>query len=188
MFYRTTDTALDRWTNDEGYEFAYSYDYDVSVDCPLDWNPGGIYLDPRSHRNLAFGDESLKHRVELWREDREQLEIDVEEAGTSEEHHDATEALLDHYDNYHGIEAIDHGDYTVYLSRAELIAKWGCSPEDVVTQLNRELETFDQWANGEVYVAGMTSPDGDTEDLGGIYLDPTRDDRTQIEEIMRDFF
>ena len=188
MFYQTTDRALDRWTDADGNEYAYAYD--DYAECPLDWGYDGVFITSCDSRRAEAGDKSLRRALEAWEDDRDQFESNMEYAETSEEAEEAQEELLDHLDSRPSVERFDAKGYTVYFA-PEVVAKvWGHDPEDLddmCGHLEMFLEDFDAWAEGQVFIGGVTTLDGEEHFLGGIYLDDTQMDRPQIEEIMSDF-
>lgn len=191
MFTHTVDTALDRWTADDGYEFAYSHDYDA--DSPFDWGWEGMYVMPFDSRRMDAGDEQIRRVLDAWADDLETLEYEVETARADKTWDlAALEAdLAAHLEARPEIETFEYDSWQVFVDLPVWRKDWGypddATLEDMRRHLEGNLDTYKSWCNGEVYVAGVTTPDGDTEYLGGIYLDPARDDREQIEEIMRDF-
>lgn len=189
MFTHTTDTAIDRWTDAEGFEFAYTYDQ--YADNPFDWGWEGMYVMPFDHRRTDSGDESIRRELDNWLDDLEQCRADLDDAETSEDAEIAQEALLDHEASRPEIVTFEYGEWQVFVDLPAFREGWGyaegTSYEELRTHIEGLMDTYRAWCNGEVYVGGVTSPDGETDYLGGIYLDDARDDRSQIEELMRDF-
>lgn len=187
MFYQTTDHALDRWTGADGNEYAYTYD--DYAECPLDWGYNGVFVTSCDSRRTEAGDKSLRRALEAWEDDRYLIEAGMEYAETSEDVEEVQALLLDHLDSRPSIERFDAKGYTVYFA-PEVVAKdWGHDPEDLDDMrghLDSFLDAYDAWAGGQVFVGGVTTLDGEEHRLGGIYLDDTRMDRPQIEEIMSD--
>ena len=187
MFYQTTDRALDRWTGADGNEYAYTYDFDA--ECPLDWGYNGVFVTSCDSRRTEAGDKSLRRALEAWLDDLEQFQTYVEEAETSDEAVEAQEALLAHEDSRPSVEWFESKNYCVYFA-PEVVAKdWGYDPEDLdamCRHLEMFLDDYDAWAEGQVFVGGVTTLDGEEHFIGGIYLDDTQMDRPQIEEIMSD--
>lgn len=185
----TTDHSIDRWTDDNGYEYAYSYDHDA--ENPFDWGWEGLYVMPFDHRRIDSGDEQIRRELDAWLDDLEQYQTNLDEAETSEDAEIAQEALLDHEASRPDIETFEYSEWQVFVDLPEFRKSWGFAPdaplEALMTLLRGHLDTYRAWCNGEVYVGGVTTPDGETDYLGGIYLDDARDDREQIEEMMRDF-
>lgn len=189
MFTNTIDTAIDRWTDDNGYEFAYSYDQDA--ENPFDWGWEGVYVMPFDHRRIDSGDEHIRRELDNWLDDLEQYQVDLEEAETSEDAEIAQDALMDHEASRPKIETFECNEWQVFVDLPVFCETWGhpegTTLEEVRTHVAGLMDTYRAWCNGEVYVGGVTAPDGETDYLGGIYLDYARDDREQIEELMRDF-
>ena len=186
MFTRTIDLALDRWTDDKGFEFAYIHDDDA--DNPFDWGWEGIAAVAHDSRRIDSGDLSIPSRYEAWLDDLEQIQTDVDYAETSEDAEVATEALLDHEDKRPPVIWFDYEGWTVYVDTDEFDMAPDDATDEQIEEIARSMmDTYSQWAEGSVYVGAVTTPEGETEYLGGIYLDDARDDREQIEEIMRDF-
>lgn len=187
MFYQTIDHALDRWTGADGNEYAYTYDFDA--ECPIDWGYNGVFVTSCDSRRTEAGDKSLRRALEAWEDDRDLIESNMEYAETSEDVEADQALLLDHLDSRPSIEWFDAKGYTVYFD-PEVVAKdWGHDPEDLdamFRHLELFLDDYVAWAEGPVFVGGVTTPDGDTEYLAGIYLDPARCDREQFEELMSD--
>lgn len=189
MFTNTIDTAIDRWTDDEGYEFAYSHDADT--DNPFDWGWEGLYVMAFAHRRIDSGDEQIRRVLDDWLDDLEQYQTDLDEAETSEDAEIAQEALLDHETSRPDIETFEYNEWQVFVDLPVFRKAWGYAEgtnyEELKSHVTGLMDTYRAWCNGEVYVGGVTTPDGETDYLGGIYLDDARDDREQIEELMRDF-
>lgn len=181
----TTDYAIDRWTDSEGFEFGYAHDN--SAENPFDWGWEGIAAIAHDSRRIDNGDLSIPRRYEVWLDDYELIQADVADAETSEDAEAATEELLDHEDQRPPVIWFDYEGWTVYVDTEDFDMAPDDATDEQIEELARSrMDTYSQWADGEVYVGAVTTPDGDTEYLAGIYLDPARCDREQIEEFMSD--
>lgn len=185
MFTHTVDKALDRWTDEAGNEYAYVYD--DMAESPFLWGWEGLYLSPRDPRMCDAGDEQIYEDVEAWGEQQHQLEEELEDADDDEHTAILLEELDQHRAECPDVRVFMYAGYQVFVERETFCNCFEVSEKDLDEFAKGLVDTYHQWANGEVYLAGVTTPEGDTEYCGGIYLDWARPDREQIEEIMRDF-
>lgn len=178
----TTDHSIDRWTTEvDGVRYEIAYTQDTDAESPFDWGWDGIYILSHDYRLMHGGDESIQNRLDEWLSEKDLLEdmlenphnyadADLEgiDAGTLEDHDEARPR----------ISVFDFWDFTVFV---DLDVFEGS--EDTARDL---AYTYRTWCNGDVYLAGITRPDGGTDYLGGIYLDEAEPPREQMEDIMRD--
>lgn len=182
MFYSTIDYAIDRWTTEDGREFAVVQDEYAENPVKDGWCGVGMCFVPCDDRYITSGDESLVEALEAWKDERESLEWQLEYAAT---HNQGTirEELIEHDENRPEIEMLETTHYTVFFDR-EAIKKYYGTPDDRVLDLVKaDLDVYKAWCNGDVYTVGVTYPDGSEDMLSGIYIDSSGDSRTEIENV-----
>lgn len=182
MFTSTIDLAVDRWTDDKGFEFAYIHDHDA--ENPFNWGWEGICFLADDYRHGDAGDIGVADELKAWLEEKQDLEQEVLDA-EPEDRDEIAKELADHETNRPEIEVIEYRGMTAYVHVPTYVDVWGGRYDE--SHLRSCVDTYLTWAEGSVYVGAVTTPEGETEYLGGIYLDEARDDREQIEEFMRDF-
>ena len=186
MFTRTIDLALDRWTDDKGFEFAYIHDDDA--ENPFTWGWDGICFLADDYRHGDAGDIGVADELKVWLEEKQDLEYDLAQAilhGSAEVRNEIANELADHVSNRPEIQVIEYRGMTAYVHVPTYVAVWGGRYDE--SHLRSCVDTYLTWVEGSVYIGAVTTPEGETEYLGGIYLDETESARSQIEDMMRDF-
>lgn len=182
MFTETIDYAIDRWTTEDGREFAVIYDEDAENPVEDGWCGYGMCFVPCDDRRITSGDESLVEALEAWEDERESLEWQLEYAAT---HNRSTllEELIEHDENKPEIEMFETTHFRVFFDR-EAIKKHYDTPDDLVIDLVKaDLDVYKAWCDGAVYTVGVTYPDGSEDMLSGIYIDSDGDLRAEIENV-----
>lgn len=160
IFITTNDSALDRFTLDDGTEIAIGYDLDADSPFGIGDTWEGIAIRRAYGRDTEWdGDTSLGRRWEEWLDGyllAEELpgreyEIQV----TDLYGHPSFQVIISNeFWEIHGIEESAERA----LKEAETIAKeWG------------------HWAEGEVYLIEVTGTSGEVEIIGNVYGDVTKD-------------
>lgn len=171
IFTHTTDTALDRFTLEDGVEIAVGYDHDAEDPFGLGDSWVGMAIR-RVSNSQWFGDKNLAHEYEGWINFQES-DITAEEAEcfcgyrTKSPGRRLVVTVKDLY---------GHPEYEVLISNGfwEL---HGIEESD--EQAEHEVQAlayeFGHWETGQVYLIEITYPDGEVEYRGDIYEDVTLD-------------
>lgn len=188
MFTTTLDLSLDRWTKGDR-EFAYTYDGDT--ENPFSWGWTGLCMIPDDVRFPDAGDIGVVDEYTEWHRDLGDIEYDITMSREMDDT-DTVEALTKVRDQHEEARPeiiwFDHAGYRVYVDVPEFSAEHGGDTDEEIEKYARGMaDTYVAWATGQVFVAGVTDENGDTEYLGGIYLSDDKSAREQIEEIMADF-
>lgn len=168
MFTRTVDDAVTRYEYPDGLEVAFAYD---PAPCPPDPDLDGVALLETSGR-FIIGDEDTareyKHAQHL-----NELREDYEAGGYTREDYEArvfpcTPPEVETYTAYH---CWGHPQYLLVMDPDT------AADEDSRARARVFAYEATAWAEGEVFIMGVTYPDGDTEYTHGIYGDyPSQDE------------
>ena len=143
----------DTFTLDDGTTIEVMPDHDA--DCPLDWAGAQAYAYRSGYRTIfdrvsGWGDvfDEFMHRCDLNETKAlRALRLWLKYCAKS----DDTVSILHHK----GYSSSDWADYLITTP---------ASGYDVTPE-------FDQWCRGDVYLAKITAPNGDSEWIGSIYAD-----------------
>ena len=156
-------------------KLVISYDYDS--DTPRNWSNLSILIirDNKGDDNSYLTSELERTQYEVNNaEEHKQLMIEV-----IEDHFGSKVVYSDFISKYehsgvsYFIGQSSGWDYSnigfVFVTEGSL-KEIGCAEEDIEEIVKCEIETFSQWANGEIYHFTLYDDEGNEEDsLGGIY-------------------
>ena len=152
-------------------------DYDYDVDSPRNWSNLSILV---IRNGLGDNDEYLnrelensQHKVGCAEDHLELMKEIVEEHLGSKVIYADFISKYEHSGVRYFIGQSSGWDYSnigfVFVTEDSL-KKIGCAEEDVKKIVKQEIETFSQWANGEVYHFTLYDDEGNVEDsCGGFY-------------------
>lgn len=173
IFTHTTDTALDRFTLEDGVEIAVGYDTAAESPFALGDSWVGMAIRPCS-RDMGewYGDKNLGRQYEKW-EDFQASGLTKDEA---EMYLDFTTESPGRYDTLTAEGLYGFPEYEVVISNGF----WDLhgieeSDERAEHEAQALVNEFGHWDHGEVYLIEITYPDGEVEYRGDIYEDVTQD-------------
>ena len=156
-------------------KLVISYDYDS--DSPRNWSNFSILI---IRNGLGDNDKYLNRELE-----RTQYEVNNAEDHLElmkeivEEHLDSKVIYADFISKYEhsGVRYFigqssgwDYSNIGFVFVTEDSLKEIGCAEEDIEKIVEAEIETFSQWANGDVYRFTLYDDEGNEEDsLGGIY-------------------
>lgn len=188
----TTDHSIDRWTiTDDGKRYEIAYAHDIDAESPFTWGWEGIYILSHDRRRMDAGDESIRHRMDEWLDEKDLLEDMLENP------HDYVDADLEgidaetfeaHDEARPNVLIFDYLGFTVFVDCDDLnVADLDGTDEGIKTAAKDMVDTYNTWAEGNVYIGAIVPLDEfeDPHYVGGIYLDDAASEREQMEDIMR---
>lgn len=200
MFYSTIDNAVARYEYPDGTEVAFAYDHDAhnpledfddgfasirrNEDCYTGHDPNEFmkYLDYWKHDHEAWVGEIetsvhflVKEFGERWFENPEAHESGlfhelVEHFETSDE--PEKPAGLHEY-VLRATNEWGHPEFRVVIDAEEYERLTGreATPENLASEAQSLVDLYGAWAEGSVYMVGITLPDGESDCFGGVYGD-----------------
>lgn len=201
MFYTTTDNAVARYEFPDGTEVAFGYDHDASNPLEdfddgfasigrvlgrgySDHDPNGFMKEMDDYEyaldqyvseihtsvyylTQKYGERWFEnpkaHESGLFEELVEFLETEDEPEKPAHLHEYTLQAT-----NEWG-----HPEFRVVINAEEFEKRVGreATPENLASEAQALVDLYGAWAEGSVYMVGITLPGEDTEYIGGIYGD-----------------
>lgn len=200
IFTHTTDTAIDRFTLDDGTEVAVGYDRDATNPI-ADFDEGFASIGRTLDDYTDHDPNGFMKEMDDWRNDLDQYVSEIhasvyfltkkfgERWFESEEAHESGlfQELVEflegedepekpaHLHEY-TLQATNewgHPEFRVIINSEEYEKHTGleATPENLAREAQALVDLYGAWAEGSVYMIEITYPDGEVDYLGGIYGD-----------------